>query len=82
MQRMTGPNGLLTILVGFGSIIPMVLFVIFISRLVLKDWTLMDRQGWYLNYLFIHRKRDIKILISLRAVGFFGIVTTAFLSRP
>lgn len=80
MQQMVGQNGFLTNLFGFSTIIPIILFLIFISRIVLKDWHLMDRQGRYLSYFFIHRKRDVKVLIALWVVGLCSLLTTAFLS--
>lgn len=80
MQEMVGPNGLLTNVFGFGTFIPLFLFIVLIGYLVLKDLPLMDKQGRYLNYFFTHRKREAKVLVAIWVIGFCFLATPWFLS--
>lgn len=76
---MVGPNGLLTNIAAIVSFISAGVFILLVGRIVAKDVHLMKCRG-YVTHFFVHRKRDIKILIAVWAIAVCGMLSVAVLS--
>ncbi|CCV14710.1 hypothetical protein MESS4_70011 [Mesorhizobium sp. STM 4661] len=82
MRELVGRSGIITDISAYGAFAFGFLFIAGVGYIVLKDLSLMrDRQGRYLNYFFIHRRKEGWVLLSLWFASAILLATGAILAK-